>query len=49
MEEALARGLILLGGGVEGNVLSLSPSLSLTQEETRWSISLIHNLLKSRA
>jgi len=49
MEEALARGLILLGGGVEGNVLSLSPSLSLTQEEIRWSISLIHNLLKSRA
>lgn len=36
MPQALREGMIVLGGGPEGNVLSLTPSLALTQEETAW-------------
>lgn len=31
--EGLARGFILLGGGIESNVISLSPPLSITREQ----------------
>jgi 4-aminobutyrate aminotransferase-like enzyme len=49
MEEALAAGLIVLGGGVENNVITLSPNLCVTREEARWALALIRELLESRA
>jgi 4-aminobutyrate aminotransferase-like enzyme len=48
MEEALAGGLILLGGGVENNVISLSPNLAVSREEAAWALGLIRKLLQSR-
>lgn len=46
MEEALAQGLILLGGGVEGNVISLSPSISTTKEEVSWGLGTLRKLIE---
>lgn len=46
MEEALAKGLILLGGGVEGNVISLSPSISTTKEEVDWGLGTLRKLIE---
>jgi 4-aminobutyrate aminotransferase-like enzyme len=31
--EALRRGVLLLGGGIHGNVLSLSPPFVITEEQ----------------
>jgi len=36
MERGLAEGLILLGGGPEGDVLSLSPPLVMRSEQVAW-------------
>ena len=42
---ALKAGLILLGGGPEGNVLSFAPTFDLTAEEADWVGALLKNLL----
>lgn len=49
IEEALACGIVLLGGGVENNVLSLSPNLSVTRGEACWSLGVVRDLLQARA
>lgn len=36
MKQALKNGLILLGGGPAGNVLSFAPSIQTTDEEIEW-------------
>lgn len=36
IERALAEGVIVLGGGRQGQVLSLSPSLAVTPDTARW-------------
>ena len=42
---ALRRGLLLLSGGPDGNVLSLSPPFALSHDETDWAVAQIGELL----
>lgn len=46
--EALKSGLIVLGGGPDGNVLSFAPTLDLTAEEAEWTGGLLARLLANR-
>ena len=43
---ALKAGLILLGGGPHGNVLSFSPTFDLTADEAAWTGALLKRLLQ---
>lgn len=45
VEEALKSGLILLGGGPDGNVLSLAPTFDLSAKEAEWTGQLLAKLL----
>ena len=45
--DALKSGLILLGGGSDGNVLSFAPTFDLTEEEAEWTGHLVKHLLAS--
>ncbi|HUE95135.1 MAG TPA: hypothetical protein VMN39_00660, partial [Longimicrobiaceae bacterium] len=49
MVEALARGFILLGGGVDSNVLSFSPPLSITREQMDAAVEMLQEVLASSA
>jgi 4-aminobutyrate aminotransferase-like enzyme len=44
IEAALASGLILLGGGIAGNVLSFTPPFGMTEEEIHWAVERIGKL-----
>ena len=45
MVEGLRRGLLLLGGGIHGNVLSLSPPFVLTDEQADHALGVIGEIL----
>ncbi|CAA9378611.1 MAG: Ornithine aminotransferase, partial [uncultured Gemmatimonadetes bacterium] len=45
MVEGLRRGLLLLGGGIHGNVLSLSPPFVLTDEQADHALDVIAEIL----
>lgn len=47
MAPALRTGLVVLGGGPQGNVLSLSPSLAVGDAETAWAGQALLQLLRS--
>ncbi|MDQ3388523.1 MAG: aminotransferase class III-fold pyridoxal phosphate-dependent enzyme, partial [Gemmatimonadota bacterium] len=44
--EGLRRGLILLGGGIHGNVLSLSPPFVLTDEQAEAGVTILAEVLR---
>jgi acetylornithine/succinyldiaminopimelate/putrescine aminotransferase len=46
---ALARGLIVLPGGYEGDVLSLSPALTIDERQLAWGLSVLDHVLHERA
>ncbi|MFQ3671637.1 MAG: aminotransferase class III-fold pyridoxal phosphate-dependent enzyme, partial [Verrucomicrobiia bacterium] len=46
IEQALASGLILLGGGCLGNVISLAPSLAVTPDSARWAAARLAQLIR---
>lgn len=48
MAPALRAGLIVLGGGPRGDVLSLSPSLAVSEEEALWVGQTLRTLIASR-
>jgi 4-aminobutyrate aminotransferase-like enzyme len=43
--EGLRRGLLLLGGGLYGNVLSLSPPFVITDEQADWALETLGDIL----
>jgi 4-aminobutyrate aminotransferase-like enzyme len=43
--EGLRRGLLLLGGGLYGNVLSLSPPFVLTDTQADWALGTLGEIL----
>jgi 4-aminobutyrate aminotransferase-like enzyme len=45
----LAAGLIVLPGGYEGDVLSLTPPLTLDPRQLAWGLSVIDHVLHARA
>lgn len=47
MAPALRQGLIVLGGGPHGNVLSLSPSLAVGDAETAWAGQTLLQIIRS--
>jgi 4-aminobutyrate aminotransferase-like enzyme len=49
MEPALREGLIVLGGGPEGNVLSITPPLAMTEAEVEWAGETLGRLLRAGA
>lgn len=49
IEAALRAGLIVLGGGSKGNVLSLCPSVCVDPKEIHWSVRKLEELLSSTA
>jgi 4-aminobutyrate aminotransferase/4-aminobutyrate aminotransferase/(S)-3-amino-2-methylpropionate transaminase len=44
--EGLRRGILLLGGGVYGNVLSLSPPFVLTDEQADFALDTLGDILR---
>jgi len=46
--EALRRGVLLLGGGVHGNVLSLSPPFVLTDEQADAGMTILEDVLREK-
>jgi 4-aminobutyrate aminotransferase/(S)-3-amino-2-methylpropionate transaminase len=44
--EALRRGVLVLGGGIYGNVLSLSPPFVLTDTQVDAALSIIEEILR---
>ena len=44
--EALRRGVLLLGGGVHGNVLSLSPPFVITEEQAEAALAVLGEILE---
>jgi len=46
---ALARGLIVMPGGYEGDVLSLSPALTIDERQLAWGMSVLDHVLHERA
>lgn len=47
ISEALGRGWIILGGGVHGNVISIAPSMVMTEEEVSAGVDVLRELLVS--
>jgi 4-aminobutyrate aminotransferase-like enzyme len=47
IEAALSRGILVLGSGAHGEVLSFCPPLTLTDEEARWSVEVLAGLADS--
>ncbi len=47
VKEALRRGMLLLAGGPEGNVLSFSPPFALSETEMAWVAAQLGELLKA--
>ncbi|MEM9399660.1 MAG: aspartate aminotransferase family protein [Verrucomicrobiota bacterium] len=45
IEQGLKEGAILLGGGVTGETISLTPSISMNLEELDWTMKLLKSLL----
>jgi 4-aminobutyrate aminotransferase-like enzyme len=45
--EALRRGVLLLGGGIHGNVLSLSPPYVITEEQSEFAIGVIRECVEA--
>jgi 4-aminobutyrate aminotransferase-like enzyme len=45
--EALRRGVLLLGGGLHGNVLSLSPPYVITEEQSEFAIGVIRECVEA--
>jgi 4-aminobutyrate aminotransferase/4-aminobutyrate aminotransferase/(S)-3-amino-2-methylpropionate transaminase len=45
--EGLRRGLLVLGGGLYGNVLSLSPPFVITGEQADWALATLAEILAS--
>ena len=43
--ESLRRGLLLLGGGIHGNVLSFSPPFVITDEQVSAALSILEDVL----
>jgi 4-aminobutyrate aminotransferase/(S)-3-amino-2-methylpropionate transaminase len=43
--EGLRRGLLVLGGGVYGNVLSLSPPFVITDEQAEFALATLAEIL----
>ncbi|HLL48806.1 MAG TPA: aspartate aminotransferase family protein [Longimicrobiaceae bacterium] len=46
MGEGLRRGVILLGGGIHGSVLSLSPPFVLTEEQAEAALGVVEEILR---
>jgi 4-aminobutyrate aminotransferase len=46
MVEGLRRGVLLLGGGIHGNVLSLSPPFVITEEQVDFALGVIGGILE---
>jgi 4-aminobutyrate aminotransferase-like enzyme len=47
--EALAEGLIVLPGGYEGDLLSLSPAWTIDERQLAWGLSVLDHVLHARA
>ncbi len=47
MVEALQRGVLVLGGGIYGNVLSLSPPFVITDEQLEYAVDVVVEILSS--
>lgn len=47
MVEALQRGVLVLGGGIYGNVLSLSPPFVITDEQLAYAVGVIEEVLSA--
>ena len=46
MVEGLRRGVLVLGGGIHGNVLSLSPPFVITEEQADFALGVIGGILE---
>jgi acetylornithine/succinyldiaminopimelate/putrescine aminotransferase len=47
--EALAAGLIVLPGAIEGDTLALSPPWTIDERQLAWGLSVLDHLLHARA
>ena len=47
VQECQQRGVLLLGGGMYGNVLSLTPPFVITEEQLDWALREIETVLRT--